>query len=279
MIVKYKFSMSTTEQHPDFSGTTFAEVWALMKANEQKNEREHKKFRRESRKKMRDWEEKFEWEKAEYQAKREKENADYQAKFEQEKAERLASWEKVEKSMAHVNESVAHVNESVAHVNESVAKTEKSLAKANKAIGRLGNRFGEAMERLVRPGVADKFNELGYDFPCEYHGIKIKDPETKRVLTELDVVLENGESVIVVEIKVNPCNADIEHLAEQLQYYREFRNQLNPNDHKKIFGAIAAAVFPEPVQKIALGLGYYVIVPSGENIKIVVPEKGELKAF
>jgi hypothetical protein len=164
-------------------------------------------------------------------------------------------------------------------MRKSSEKVDKQIDETNKIVGRLGNRFGEAMERLVRPGVADKFNEMGYHFPGESHNLKIKDPKTGNRLTELDIILENGESVIVVEIKVNPCNADIEHLAEQLQHYREFRNRINPNDHKKIFGAIAAAVFPEPVQKVALDFGYYVIVPSGENIKIVVPEKGELKAF
>jgi hypothetical protein len=84
--------------------------------------------------------------------------------------------------------------------------------------------------------------------------------------------LENGESIVVVETKADPSLSDVKKHIRQMQMYREYRNRMYPNDTRKLYGAMGAAVFPDDVQQAALEAGFYIIVQSGKTVKIDVPE-------
>jgi predicted AAA+ superfamily ATPase len=138
-------------------------------------------------------------------------------------------------------------------------------------MGDLNNRFGELAEHLVAPGIIRRFNELGYRFG---HGIaqrlKILDGTGQNVLTEIDLLLENGEYSIAVEVKSRPVLKDIAHHERRLEILREYKKR--QNDPRKILGGIAGAVFPEGVKEAAIEAGLYVIEQSGDTMKISVPE-------
>jgi hypothetical protein len=244
--------MSTTEQrYPNNTGMTFEKVWdAIMESN----------------KRMDRWEE----ERKEYVERMEKER-------EKERKESIEQMEKErEKERREREESLERMEK---ERKESLERLEKSHKRLDEQLGRFGNRLGEFMEYTVRPGLDEKFNLLGFHFDGESTNLKIRDPVTRQILTELDIILENDESVIVVEVKFNLDKDDVNHFEYQLQCYRAFRQRKNPNDTIKIFGALAGAVFPKDLQTAALSQGYYVIVPSGETIKINIPEGFEPKAF
>jgi hypothetical protein len=157
-------------------------------------------------------------------------------------------------------------------IREQSAKTDRQISRTEEIVGNLGNRFGELVEQLVTAGAIPRFNAMGYHFTKASTRVKIIDPQTDRTLSEMDVVLENGEFVIVVEVKTEPSLSDIQKHIRRLQIFRRDRDTSSPNDNKKIFGAIAAAVFPDEVQEAALQAGFYVIVQSGDTVKIDVPE-------
>ena len=47
---------------------------------------------------------------------------------------------------------------------ESQKKTDRQITRLSKQMGGLHNSFGEMAEHLVVPGIAERFNELGYHF-------------------------------------------------------------------------------------------------------------------
>jgi hypothetical protein len=164
------------------------------------------------------------------------------------------------------------VHETSRSLNESLNRLEQSQKNMQSELGGLGNRFGDVIEHLVLPGVMHRFNELGFHFDDTTENFRIFDKETNKTLTELDIVLENGETIIVVEVKVDPSVSDVKKHLKKLEIYRNHLNRKYASDHRKIYGAIAAAVFPPKVQEAALEAGFYVIVQSGDTVKIDVPE-------
>jgi predicted AAA+ superfamily ATPase len=137
--------------------------------------------------------------------------------------------------------------------------------------------FGELAEHLVAPGIEKRFNELKYHFSeTAPKGYLIKD-ENGRILTEIDILLENGEVVIAVEVKARPEADDIEHHIKRLEILRESRNK--KKDGRKILGAIAGAIFEDKVKEAVSKAGFFVIVQSGDTMKIEMPEGFVPKAW
>jgi hypothetical protein len=155
-------------------------------------------------------------------------------------------------------------------------KNEKLIGRLSKQFGHLGQRFGELAEHLVAPGIIRIFNELGYHFN-EVAKLEIKDDHNK-TLTEIDLLLENDETIVVVEVKAKPRENDIPHHITRLNILREHRKKHKKTD-KKIIGAIAGAVFDKVIKANAIEAGFYTITQSGDTLKIDVPDDFEPRIF
>jgi hypothetical protein len=110
---------------------------------------------------------------------------------------------------------------------------------------------------------------LGYYFDSvSPGGHKILD-EKGNTKTQIDILLENGDCIIAVEVKVRPALGDVEHHVRRLEILREHRSKRH--DERKIRGAIAGAVFGEVEKRATLEAGLYVVEQSGDTMKIDVP--------
>ncbi|MDR2757588.1 MAG: DUF3782 domain-containing protein, partial [Planctomycetaceae bacterium] len=79
-------------------------------------------------------------------------------------------------------------------MEKSKKEIDEQIEKVSRSIGELGNRFGELAEHLVAPGIAERFNELGYHFDgVAKGGLEIS--ENGRVVTEVDILLENEKTI------------------------------------------------------------------------------------
>ncbi|MDR1374565.1 MAG: hypothetical protein LBJ24_06310 [Treponema sp.] len=106
---------------------------------------------------------------------------------------------------------------------ETDRKIREMTARTDKQIGELGNRFGELAEHLVRPTILAKFKALGYSFTKVYSNVEFFD-RAWRALTEIDIWLENGESVMVVEIKSRLRRRDVEEQIGRMELLRAYFN-------------------------------------------------------
>jgi hypothetical protein len=139
-------------------------------------------------------------------------------------------------------------------------------------MGGLHRSFGELAEHLVAPGIASRFNEIGYHFDSlAPQGIEIYDESRKKILTEIDLLLENGECLMAVEVKTKPSEKDIAHHTGRLEILRAWREKRQEKP-KRILGAIAGAVFPRSLKEAVIEAGLYAIEQSGDTMKISVPE-------
>jgi hypothetical protein len=168
-------------------------------------------------------------------------------------------------------QQLKELREGTKETDRRLKETERLVKSNGEQIGGLHNRFGELAEHLVAPGVARRFNELGYHFNIEVtKGLVIK--EEGKVKTEIDILLENGECIIAVEVKskiqVDSKNNDIEHHIQRLSILRKHRQ----SDQRKILGAIAGAIFDSDAKEAALQAGFFVLEQSGDTMQMDLPD-------
>ena len=148
----------------------------------------------------------------------------------------------------------------------------KEMAEQQKAtdkqLGKLGRRMGEVVEYMVAPNLREKFRELGYDFPSANQNSDVSDYKNN-IFLEIDVKLENGDKVMLVEVKTKltteHVNSHIERL-EKMRIYADLHG-----DKRAFLGAVAGIVTTSNVKEYALKQGLFVIEPSGETFNITPP--------
>ena len=139
----------------------------------------------------------------------------------------------------------------------------------NRIIGKFSNRIGEMIECLVQPDLEDKFRELGYVFNKVYRDTTIKD-EKNNIKAQVDLTLENGDKVLLVEVKTKPTIDDINDHIERIEKVR--LHSTMRGDTRKLLGAVAGMVVNDSERNYAHKAGFFVIEPSGKTFKIIAPQ-------
>jgi hypothetical protein len=161
------------------------------------------------------------------------------------------------------------VQETARQIKETDQQIKKMTTRTDKQIGELGNRFGELAEHLVMPNIHEKFRFLGYTFTKAGPDFEFFDC-TGKALTEVDIWLENGEFVMAVEIKSRLRKRDVEEHIRRMEILRAYLDERE--DRRKALGAVAAVVVTGELRKYVPEKGFYLIEPSGDTVRISVPE-------
>ncbi|GHU13419.1 hypothetical protein FACS1894161_3370 [Spirochaetia bacterium] len=149
-----------------------------------------------------------------------------------------------------------------------IEETNRQMKETDKQLGKLGNRFGEMVEYMVVPNLEEKFHEFGFEFEQTHRDTVIRSHK-HNIFTEVDVFLENGDKVMIVEIKTKVKIGDIDDHIERMEKLRKVADLRN--DKRKYLGAIAGVVFGDSEKTYALKKGFYVIEPSGDTFFITAP--------
>jgi len=142
--------------------------------------------------------------------------------------------------------------------------------KLDKWIGFFGNSIGNIVELVLIPGIKKKMNDLGHNFNAlsprkQYYG---KDGKT---YAEVDLLLENGEEVMVVEVKTQLSVKEVERQIKRLELLR--KNEAGNLKGKTIYSAVAGLQIDESAREMALGLGMYVVemVEDTKSVNVIKP--------
>jgi hypothetical protein len=154
-------------------------------------------------------------------------------------------------------------------LDRQMQETDRRMKETGRQLGKLGGRFGEMIEYMVMPNLINKFYELGFVFTKGYHQSVIKD-EKHDIIAEVDITLENGDKVMIVEVKSKPCIEDIQDHIERMEKVR-LHGDLH-GDTRKYLGAVAGMVFNAKERDFTLKNGFYAIEPSGDTFTITPPE-------
>jgi hypothetical protein len=166
-----------------------------------------------------------------------------------------------------MQETDRKIQETAQQIKAMGAETDRRMKETDKRVGEITNRFGDIVEHMVIPNLVSGFQELGFTF-TRAGPLKITDKE-HNLFMEIDALLENGDKVMVVEIKTKPNTDDINDHLERLKKMRVHADLRN--DKRTYLGAVAGVVFGEGVKTYALKNGFYVLEPSGETFIITEP--------
>ena len=130
--------------------------------------------------------------------------------------------------------------------------------------------FGEVVEFQVLQKIKEQFNELGFYFDFTCNGISKDDDQDEYNGADFDIYLENGDFAIAIEVKDKPLQNDVDRYKQKMAVLR--RSADKKNDKRLLYGAMAGAVMSNEVKAYAQGAGFYTIIPSGDTVKIDIPE-------
>ena len=180
----------------------------------------------------------------------------------------------MEESITYVEhptfETVWETLQQISKMQDKFAReSERRYKRMEKKLGDHGNRFGEMVEHMVMPCMVPKFHELGFEFTKATRRVTIKD-EKNNIITEIDITLEDGDNVMIIEVKTKPTTEDIRDHIERMQ---KVKAHADLHGDKRVFlGAIAGMIMNDTERLFALKNGFYVIVPSDKTFAITVPE-------
>jgi hypothetical protein len=177
--------------------------------------------------------------------------------------------ERVEKQMAETDRQMKENALRQAETDRQMRETARQMRETDKKISELGGRFGEMVEYMVKPNLVAKFRELDFEFTKVYTETEIKD-EKNNIRAEVDLTLEDGDKVMIVEVKSKPSTKDVRDHIERMEKIR-FHADLH-GDKRKYLGSIAGMVVKDNVRDFALKTGFYVIEPAGDTFHIIKPE-------
>jgi hypothetical protein len=182
----------------------------------------------------------------------------------------MASMQEIRKTQEENAQQLKEIDRIVKETTQQMKETDRQMKETDRRVGAITNRFGEMVEYMVMPNLVAKFGELGFTF-TKANRTEINDRE-HNIITDVDALLENGDTVMIVEIKTKPNDEDIDNHIERMEKLR--RHADLHKDRRKYLGALAGVVFSESAKIYALKKGFYVIEPSGDTFAITEP-KGE----
>ena len=164
----------------------------------------------------------------------------------------------------------AQIAASAARVDAQMAKTDEKLNRLSELYGGVSSNLGSAAEEFFFNTLKAHPEVGGITFDRVTPNVM---PAKKTKQGEFDIVLVNGSSVAVVEVKFKVHPSDIPKAAKNLKRYREFYPE-----HKnfKLYGGIAGfSVSPDAVAA-AKEQGFFVLKRVGTVLKT---DAKEMRAF
>jgi hypothetical protein len=143
--------------------------------------------------------------------------------------------------------------------NENIAKEWKAREEAakewDKKMGDLSNRLGDVVEYTFVPdAVMQKFAELGYEIETAARDYTITGAD-RHSIAEVDILLQDEDTVILVEIKTKLTKAHIDEHVQRMQKVRDTKRF----EGKALIGAAAGAVVSGETKAYTLQQGMYVL--------------------
>ena len=145
----------------------------------------------------------------------------------------------------------------------------------NRRIGSLTNLFGDFTVGMVAPKLCEKFIDHGYFFHRANKEVIFNDKKNK-ISFEVDILLENGNTAMLVEVKTKLTKERIIDHIERLEKMRKYADI--HGDKRTFLGAVAGFALTDELRDLALEQGFYFIEPDGENFIITSP-KDKLKEW
>ena len=165
------------------------------------------------------------------------------------------------------DEQMNRTDEKMNRTDEKIVQLQESIKETNASLKRIGIDFGNMKENQGFVAEEFFFNSL-LDDP-HLGGIHFDDITKNQfkhrgnLKEEYDIVMTNGESIGIVEVKYKAHENDLKQLERKM---RNFKKLFPIYENYKLYGAIASFNFYDKAKQEALNQGFFVLQRSGNVI-------------
>ncbi|MDR2693630.1 MAG: hypothetical protein LBB74_05380 [Chitinispirillales bacterium] len=214
-----------------------------------------------------------EWELAHERSRRESELAHERSRRESERDLKLAreETERLRQETESIRQETELACKKAARIHEETEQAIQRLSDSvNFGLGGLRNSIGHIIEMVLLPGLSAKINALGHIFTKTSYGNEFKRRDGSS-LAQVDLYLENGDEVMVVEAKTLFNERSVTDLLTRVQKLRD-NEKLTGVAGKTIYAAAAGVNFTAEACRMIGEKGIYLVEVNEENDRISVKE-------
>ncbi len=143
-------------------------------------------------------------------------------------------------------------------------ETDRKFKEMTASLGSLGNRLGEFVEEMVKPGLVRLFQERGLKVHRTMQNLTCKD-DAGQLVAQVDLLVVDSDTAIAVECK---SHLSVDDVNEHIERMGVFKTCWPEYAGYKLLGAVAAMVLPEGVGRYAYREGLFVLAQNGEIIEV-----------
>lgn len=157
-------------------------------------------------------------------------------------------------------ESDLGLQETERHMKENSDRLDEQIAGVLRAVGELTGKRGKFVEAIVAPACESLFAERG--IPVHQVFQRARARIGGRTM-EIDVLVVNGEHVVLVEVKTT---LRVDDVRDHLERLAEFKTFFPSYADRQVLGAVAGMVIEEGADKFAYRHGLFVLAQSGDTV-------------
>jgi hypothetical protein len=155
--------------------------------------------------------------------------------------------------------SRAEAERSRAEFDRRFLENERYLQNLSKRFGDLGNRLGEFVEGMVRPGLVRLFRERGLELHQTFRDMSAREGKEA---AQIDLMAIDETVAVAVEVK---SRLTVETVDEHLKRMEKFRRLFPRFSDLRVLAAVAAMVIDDEAAAYAEEKGLFVIGQSGDD--------------
>jgi hypothetical protein len=164
------------------------------------------------------------------------------------------------KTDKQLRETDRYLTKRFKETDKQLKETDRKLKSVGIQLGNMSKNQGDIAEEYFVNSLKDslKIADLNFDMLLKNVGL-----QTKKINDEFDILLVNGESVAIIEVKYKVHPKDLEKLPSKIEHFK-----IQPQYKKyKIYAGIAGFYVPNDVIESAKKMGYFVLQRKGDIIQ------------
>jgi hypothetical protein len=159
-----------------------------------------------------------------------------------------------------MKETDRQMKETDRQMKETDRQMQETDRRINRVDGKLVNLWGRLVEAIVQPAALRLFNAWGVPVSISMERVIIERPGYQK---EIDILLVNGDAVVVVEVKTTLTAGDVRNFAVFLKRFHEYMPVYRD---KHVLGAVAYLHATQAADRHAAKQGLFIIGLTGDGL-------------
>ena len=175
--------------------------------------------------------------------------------------------EQIDKIHIEIRENAKEMRENAKEMRENARKTDEQMRKTDEKLERMGihlgnisNNQGDVAEEYFVNSLKNRLQIGDMKFDVLLSGVELK---TKKIRDEFDILLVNGNTLALIEVKYKVHPNLIDKLSKKIEHLR-----LMPSyKDYTIYAGVAGFSVPEDAISLAQEKGYFILQRKGDIIE------------